>query len=148
MELSADSLYQIVRVGFAISLLGFLFLVVRTTMKELQEPLTSAIRSKPTMHAELVTVPGESESNVPDGLVFDIQGVATLGRSQSSRVTLDDSSVSAQHALIRPSDGTWTVEDMGSRNGTMVNGKPIAAAVALECGDSIQLGRVRLRLMC
>jgi pSer/pThr/pTyr-binding forkhead associated (FHA) protein len=81
-------------------------------------------------------------------MMFDIHGVTTLGRAQNARITLDDTSVSAQHALLRPVDGVWTIEDLGSRNGTLVNGRGISGAAELNCGDSLQLGRVRLRLMC
>ncbi len=149
MDLSSDTLYQVVRILFALSLLTFLYLVIRVTMRELQQPMTSAIRTKePQQRAELMTVVGEAGCSIPEGLTFDIQGVTTLGRAQNARVTLDDSSVSAQHALLRPIDGAWTIEDLGSRNGTLVNGRPTSAPTELACGDSLQLGRVRLRLMC
>lgn len=149
MELSGDTLYQVVRVLFALSLLGFLYLVIRVTMRELQEPPVSILRHRsPQPRAQLVTVPGEQGSTVPEGMTFDIQGVTTLGRAQNARVLLDDTSISAQHALLRPVDGNWTIEDLGSRNGTLVNGRQISASVELTCGDSLQLGRVRLRLMC
>ncbi|HET9660591.1 MAG TPA: FHA domain-containing protein [Thermomicrobiales bacterium] len=149
MELSSDTLYQIVRVLFALSLLGFLYLVIRVTMGELQQPVISALRPRePQLRAELMTTAGEQGSLVPEGMTFDIQGVTTLGRARNARVTLDDTSVSAQHALLRPVDGTWTIEDLGSRNGTLVNGRGITGAVELSCGDALQLGRVRLRLMC
>ena len=149
MEFSTDTLYQIVRVLFAVSLLGFLFLVIRVTMKELQQPGVSGTRVRPVqLRAELITIGGEEGSTVAEGMMFDIQGVATLGRGKSARVVLDDTSVSAHHAMLRPVDGGWAIEDLGSRNGTLVNGRPATAQVALECGDAIQLGRVRLRLMC
>jgi len=149
MELSTETLYQIVRVLFALSLLGFLFLVIRVTMKELQQPVLGSARVRQTQpRAELITIGGEEGSSVPEGIVFDIQGVATLGRAESARVVLDDTSVSAHHAMLRPADGGWAIEDLGSRNGTLVNGRPVTAQLALECGDAIQLGRVRLRLMC
>lgn len=149
MDLSTDTLYQLVRILFALSLLGFLFLVIRVTMRELQQPMVSVVRQRaPQPSAELISVPGEGGSQIPEGLTFDIQGVSTIGRAQTARVVLDDSSVSAQHALIRSVDGTWTIEDLGSRNGTLVNGRTITAPTPLSCGDSIQLGRVRLRLMC
>lgn len=149
MELSSDTLYQIVRVLFAISLLGFLYLVIRVTMGELQQPANSALRARgPQLRAELMTTAGEQGSQVPEGMTFEIQGVTTLGRARNARVTLDDTSVSAQHALLRPVDGTWTIEDLGSRNGTLVNGRSLTGSVELSCGDALQLGRVRLRLMC
>ena len=148
MDLSTDTLYQILRVLFALSLLGFLYLVIRTTMKELQ-PFDGANRGRSAMPpAELVTLPGESGSSVDEGLAFEIHGVTTLGRAESSRVLLNDNSVSVHHALLRPVDGAWVIEDLGSRNGTLVNGRAVSGPVEVDCGDSIQIGRVRLRLMC
>lgn len=149
MELSADTAYQIVRVLFAASLLGFLYLVIRTTLKELQQPEPLPVRSRTVQsRAELLTMPGEAGSLVQEGLVFEIQGVSTVGRAQTAHVRLDDVSVSAQHALIRPDDGQWMIEDLGSRNGTLVNGRRVDRPTELSCGDEVQLGRVRLRLMC
>jgi pSer/pThr/pTyr-binding forkhead associated (FHA) protein len=118
-------------------------------MKELRQPPPSGNQLLPDPpRGELITLAGEPGSTVKDGLLFEFMGVATLGRAETARVVLDDSSVSAQHALLRPVDGTWTIEDLGSRNGTLVNGRKIASRVDLSCGDSIQLGRVHLRLMC
>ncbi len=149
MELSSDTLYQIVRILFALSLLGFLYLVVRVTMNELQLPMALGTRARPPQpRAELISIAGEDGSTVAEGLVFDMQGVATLGRADSARIVLDDTSVSAHHAMLRPMEGGWAIEDLGSRNGTMVNGRPVTSQVSLTCGDAIQLGRVRLRLMC
>jgi len=149
MEFSSDTLYQIVRVLFAMSLLGFLFLVIRVTMKELQQPTVSGINLRqPQPRAELITIAGEEGSSIAEGVVFDIQGVATLGRAHTARVVLDDTSVSAHHAMLRPFEGGWAIEDLGSRNGTLVNGRPATTQLPLACGDAIQLGRVRLRLMC
>lgn len=149
MEFTSDTLYQIIRVMFALSLLGFLFLVIRVTMSELQQPVSGALRGRTSQRrAELITIEGEEGAGVPVGTVYDIQGVATLGRAESARVVLDDTSVSAHHALLRPDGESWTIEDLGSRNGTLVNGRPVNEPTPLDCGDSIQLGRVRLRLMC
>ncbi len=148
MDFSSDTLYQIVRILFALSLLGFLYLVIRVTMRELQQPVTVVRPKAQVMRAELVTVAGEEGSTIPEGLTFDIQGVTTVGRAQTAKVVIDDTSVSAQHALIRPVEGAWTIEDLGSRNGSLVNGRAITGAVILTCGDSLQFGRVRLRLVC
>lgn len=149
MTPSGDLLYQIVRILFALSLLGFLLMVIRASMRELQLPMRSIVQDMTLQQrAELLTVPGEDGSQIPEGLVFEIQGVTTLGRARTAKVILDDTSVSAQHALIRPGTDRWTIEDLGSRNGTLVDGRKIEGPRELDCGASIQLGRVRLRLMC
>ena len=67
-----------------------------------------------------------------------------LGRSQSSTLQIDSPGVSRQHArLIRQGD-RYLIEDLGSSNGTFVNGERISAPHALKNGDSIGLGRTVL----
>ena len=67
-----------------------------------------------------------------------------VGRSGTADIALPDRNVSRRHALIwREVDGTW-IADLGSANGTVVNGRPITAPVALGAGDSILLGTTQL----
>ena len=84
-------------------------------------------------------------------LVWD-QGRATfgegehlLGRDPALEVCLDSSSVSRQHARIQIADGVAMLEDLGSKNGTFVNGQRITTAVRLCDRDQIGVGEVRLR---
>ena len=63
-----------------------------------------------------------------------------FGRSQTSSVWIDHESVSRRHALVRRKGSTVTVEDLGSRNGTLVNGSPIATPRRLSPGDEITVG--------
>jgi hypothetical protein len=67
-------------------------------------------------------------------------GGATLGRSRSCDVVLDDANVSRRHAEVRPRGGGWIVADLGSTNGVAVNGVRIEQAHALKPGDRIELG--------
>jgi pSer/pThr/pTyr-binding forkhead associated (FHA) protein len=59
---------------------------------------------------------------------------------------LDAPGVSRRHALVRVTAAGATVEDLGSTNGTYVNGSPVEGVVPLGFGDVIQIGQVRLRL--
>jgi hypothetical protein len=69
----------------------------------------------------------------------------TIGRDPATNsITLTDSSISTHHARITRSGDTFTVEDLGSRNGTFVNGEKIAAPQALADNDVIRFGRVIL----
>jgi len=63
-----------------------------------------------------------------------------LGRAPSCDVVLDDPRVSREHARIDASEGEHLLVDLGSRNGTRVNGQPVTRAVALRDGDLVQLG--------
>ena len=48
-----------------------------------------------------------------------------LGRSSRADVTIPDRSLSRQHALLSLQNGQWFVKDLGSRNGTLLNGEPV-----------------------
>ena len=69
------------------------------------------------------------------------KGAAVIGRATNAEVRVDDDGISRTHARLRAeTDRAW-VEDMGSRNGTFVNGVKISAATELREGDKIQVGR-------
>ncbi len=74
------------------------------------------------------------------GRKFTIDRVATIGRSESATVFLEDSEVSRHHVEIRQTDDhDYVIQDLGSRNGTSVNGVRITRRF-LAVGDEIQLG--------
>ncbi|MCK4661196.1 MAG: SpoIIE family protein phosphatase [Phycisphaerae bacterium] len=66
-----------------------------------------------------------------------------IGRDPSCDITVDDVSVSRRHALVRPNAGGYCIEDLGSKNGTLVNNVPISSALLAD-DDVIMVGVVRL----
>jgi len=70
--------------------------------------------------------------------------VAVIGRGADSAVRLADASVSRRHAEVRRTGDGWTVVDLGSTNGTRVNGSPVTER-RLEDGDTIAAGDAKLR---
>ena len=70
-----------------------------------------------------------------------------LGRSREAGLPLvEDELVSSRHARLTPSDGGVLVEDLGSRNGTYVNGEPVGGPVLARPGDVIALGDSRIEV--
>ncbi len=63
-----------------------------------------------------------------------------IGRASRAAIMLKDPSMSREHAQFVCRDGSWYVEDLGSQNGTLVNGRAITGAVPLESGDRLTLG--------
>jgi hypothetical protein len=69
---------------------------------------------------------------------------AVMGRSRDCDVVLDDPNVSRRHAEVRPSGGSWIVNDLGSTNGIKVNGHRVHGPQSLKRGDVIELGTSRV----
>jgi pSer/pThr/pTyr-binding forkhead associated (FHA) protein len=94
--------------------------------------------------ARLVIRNGEFE-----GMTYELAGEETLiGRNPTTDITLLDEGISREHSLILydAADGTYTIEDLQSTNGTKVNGKRVRSAT-LDDGDDIQTGHTRFQFL-
>ncbi len=72
-------------------------------------------------------------------------GEHILGRSKDATVFVDDAGVSRQHARITIDERGATLEDLGSKNRTMLNGSAITCPTTLDDGDVIVLGATALK---
>lgn len=67
-----------------------------------------------------------------------------IGRGKEADIQLKSPVISREHASIQPGTSEWTLTDLGSKNGTFLNGKRIHSAERLKAGDVIQIGPFRL----
>jgi pSer/pThr/pTyr-binding forkhead associated (FHA) protein len=67
-------------------------------------------------------------------------GITTLGRADDNDIVLSGDLVSRKHATLSARGGALTFEDLGSRNGSRVNGQPAKAPQTLKSGDTVSLG--------
>jgi hypothetical protein len=72
------------------------------------------------------------------------QPLLRIGRDAKNEMVLDAPSVSATHAELRLRGGVWTLLDVGSMNGSWVDGEPVYGAAPLGPGSAIRLGEVEL----
>ena len=80
-----------------------------------------------------------------DGSRHTLDGdLVTIGRQASCTIVIADNNISRVHARFRASDNGWTIEDLGSTNGTKVNGVLIAEPTLLSHGQLIALGSLQL----
>lgn len=101
------------------------------------EPLTGGVAAPVTHGAELRLVWG-------DRVLSLTAGENLLGRDKKAAVCLDAASVSRHHARILVEGPRVTLEDLGSKNGTRLNGERVEGPRELEDGDAIRLGEVQL----
>ena len=82
---------------------------------------------------------------LPAGATFTLQPDALVGRHPDCAVCINDHFVSAKHAQLTAEAGDWFVADLGTTNGTYVNGKRTNGAVMLIPGDLLRFGRVQAK---
>lgn len=70
----------------------------------------------------------------------------TIGRAEDSTIVISDDYASSKHARLVPMNGGWTLEDLGSTNGTVLNGKKLTAPTEVPIGARITIGRTVLEL--
>lgn len=90
--------------------------------------------------AWLVVVEGESE-----GLRLEMEAASTIGRDPENTIRLLDERASRHHAVLRRSDGAWTLDDLGSANGTWLANERITKPWRLSDGDEFRVGNTVFR---
>lgn len=78
------------------------------------------------------------------GREYPLFGPLEIGRGESSDITIQNKFVSTHHARIFPQGGQWVVEDLGSTNGTILNGAPVRTAQPIKPGDILMVGDTQL----
>jgi pSer/pThr/pTyr-binding forkhead associated (FHA) protein len=79
------------------------------------------------------------------GITFDLGHELTVGRAAGCHLSLpEDTFVSQLHSRVFERDGQIYVEDLGSTNGTYLNGRRLTAPTPMRKGDSLQIGSTKL----
>ncbi len=132
------------RLLFALLLYWFLFRLMRVGWRELRELSLAPTENAPSQaQLAVVSVP---EPDPMQGTWVQLQPLTTIGRSPGNTLVLADRGISAQHARLVQRRGRWWVEDLGSTNGTWVNGQRVVRPVPIGPGDILQVARTVLRL--
>jgi hypothetical protein len=141
--------------GFLLVLYLFLLWVVRSAMRDLSRYETVSAGAEPGEPPS----PPRNESGLPDlragveprlevvaalghepGTSFDLGQGATMGRSDGAEIRVDDPFASSAHARIFPRGEYMYLEDMGSTNGTYLNGRQVKSTERLRMADLIRIG--------
>jgi FHA domain len=128
--------------GFLAVLYLFLLWVARSAMRDMtrHEESVAADQPEPPRPAgeprlEVIAAMGHEP-----GRVFDVAAGATMGRSDGAEIRVDDPFASSAHARVFSRGELMYIEDMGSTNGTYLNGRQLRNAEQLKVGDTIRIG--------
>ena len=92
-------------------------------------------RRKPSN--QVVVVKSETQA----GLDISVQDAVVLGRSDEADIVLEDPYASEFHMRLVRQEGGIVLHDLGSTNGTYVNGRRVGTPISLSKGDAIQIGK-------
>jgi hypothetical protein len=82
----------------------------------------------------------ESAAGLRAGAAYDLSDGALLGRGEQADIQLEDGFASSSHARLVPHGDVIVLEDLGSTNGTYLNGEPLSGPQPLHVGDKIRIG--------
>lgn len=152
---AVDEVLLVLKIAFLVLLYLFIWRIVRTGSRDLRVPqesfilapsatggLTPSQRMKPS--GRLVVV---KSGDLAPGERFDLDSVVmTVGRGSQNDIAIPaDEYASARHARFEPrADGVW-VQDLGSTNGTYLNGTRLESPRRLTKGDVVRVGETDLR---
>lgn len=128
-----DVILALLRIIF----LGLVYLFVWQVARAIGSHLGISVRRKRKKGSKVLFVRSETQQ----GVELDVTDVTVLGRSSESDLVLDDPYASEFHMrLVAQEDGIM-LHDLGSTNGTYVNGRRVTAPTQLRRGDTIQVGK-------
>lgn len=155
-----DPVAVALKFGFLAVLFLFLLWVARSSLRDLTEHDDASV----IMDADEPAAVPRRRSPGPDlragvdprlevvaamgldpGTTFDLSEGATMGRADGSDVPIDDPFASSVHARIFPREQFMYIEDMGSTNGTYLNGRRLRSAERLKVGDTVRIGETEYR---
>lgn len=122
--------------------IGLIYLFVWQIARAIGSHLGISVRRRRKEGTRVLFVRSESQK----GVEFEVSDVMVLGRSQETDMVLDDPYASDFHLRLVAADDGLTLHDLGSTNGTYVNGRRTSAPTQLRKGDTIQVGKTVLEV--
>ena len=112
--------------------------------QELEQPVPPAKKTRRTRGAPRVLMITQGPQAGQSAELAD--GVILIGRGADAQLNLDDDYVSTRHARVVSGENGVYLEDLGSTNGSYVNGQRITAPTTITLADTVRIGRTVMRL--
>lgn len=134
----------LLRLLSALLLLTFFGLIAWLIYRDIKQTTAAAERSSEVLGMlRVVLIESEHQQY---GQTYPLYAVTKIGRSTSNTISLDDAFASNEHAMISRRGGQWWLEDLGSRNGTLLNEVLLNAPAVITSGDIVVVGRTELEI--
>jgi pSer/pThr/pTyr-binding forkhead associated (FHA) protein len=133
-----DVILALLRIIF----LGLVYLFVWQVARAIGSHLGLSVRRKRKEGSRILFVRSESQQ----GREFEVSDVVVMGRSSETDVVIDDPYASDFHLRLVSQESGMMLHDLGSTNGTYVNGRRASAPTELKRGDTIQVGKTVMEI--
>lgn len=142
--LSFDWFILFLRIAFIVLLYLFLWQIVRVTSRELiAAARREEERQAPGQRARgRLTLIDPAESGLFAGAFYNLARRTIVGRHDDCDIVIEEPYVSGEHAELTANAGQWFLRDLGSTNGTYLNGKLVEGYADIHPGDVVQFGRI------
>lgn len=146
LNLTIEGWILVLRIALVVVIYLFLLIILLAARREWRSAPAPQPTQGVTPHL-VVTNSGQNTIILP-GQIYPLETLTTIGRGDDNAIILDDTFVSTHHSTLALRDDGWWIEDLGSRNGTYVNGKqiPRGQPVPLKYGNEIQIGNIVMKL--
>lgn len=124
---------NLLKIIFLLLIYVFLWQVARS----MRSHVSPTVRRPAKAARELVVVKSETLA----GQRYPLESPKVVGRSDDADVVIDDSYASEFHLRVGVQDGEVMLNDLGSTNGTYLNGRRVTVPTVIAKGDSIQIGK-------
>ncbi len=154
-----DPVAVALKFGFIAVLYLFLLWMARSALKDLRRSAAGGPQAAPVpfeeegtgFHPAATGMGADANGGAPvlrvltaaglrEGAAYDLAEGAVLGRGDNADIRLEDSFASGRHTQLTPHGDVIVVEDLGSTNGTYLNGEPLNGPQPLHPGDRIRIG--------
>ena len=155
LALETDETLLIGKIAFLVLLYLFILYVVRSATKGMsqapQESIILGAAEANALRAEHGLAPARlvvlASPELDQGKTIEVAAPTVVGRDATSGIRLEhDEFVSARHARLEPRPEGALVDDLGSTNGTFLNGKKVKRAQLAKAGDVIKIGATELQV--
>ena len=157
-SIAVDTALLALKIAFLVLLYLFIWMIVRSATRDVRAAPQESIvigaaqadelrarASAPRVAPARLTV--VSSPALENGRLLVLREPVTVGRAPECGLRLEhDEFASSRHARLSPADNGLWVEDLGSTNGTFVNGARVRAVRLLQSGDVVQIGETELRV--
>ena len=145
MVILVDILLAGLRFVFIVLIYLFLWQALRLMYLEFK-PGRGQAYARPAGGRPVLTVLEAPKGAAKRGESHPVGEKITIGRDSGNDIVLNDIHVSAHHAMITRQGGSWQLQDLGSTNGTYVNGRLLTDPQHLWPGDQVRIGDVTFKV--